>query len=77
MDTSLHTISNLFEQLGLDGSTSGITDFIKDHSIPAHVAINDAEFWNRSQASFIKDSLQEDGDWSEVVDQLDAMLRQN
>ncbi len=75
MDTSVHNITSLFSQLGLDNSPSGIETFVKSHKIKADIGIEDAEFWNVSQASFIADSLHEDSDWSEVIDQLDIMLR--
>ncbi|MDA8622147.1 DUF2789 domain-containing protein [Psychrosphaera sp.] len=75
MDTSVHSISGLFEQLGLDGTRSGIYHFVKEHNIPDDVTIDEASFWSASQSSFLRDSLESDGDWSEVVDQLDAMLR--
>lgn len=75
MDTSTHDISTLFEQLGLDGSQSGVTDFVKVHTIPDNMTIDQASFWTDSQRSFLRDSLEVDGDWSETVDQLDAMLR--
>ena len=75
MDTTQHTISTLFEQLGLDGSRSGIHHFVKEHSIPDDMTIDEASFWNDAQAQFLRDSLETDGDWSEMVDQLDAMLR--
>ena len=32
-------------------------------------------FWNSSQASFLKQVKDEDADWAEIVDQLNAMLR--
>jgi hypothetical protein len=48
---------------------------VKSHKIQDDLTIDEAPFWNASQASFLLDSLQEDGDWSEIIDQLDAMLR--
>ncbi|GHB75983.1 hypothetical protein GCM10008107_26790 [Psychrosphaera saromensis] len=75
MDTSVHDITALFAQLGLDNTPAGIENFIKTSVIADGVAIENAEFWNVAQASFIADSLQEDSDWSEVIDQLDTMLR--
>lgn len=75
MDTSVHNMNNLFAQLGLDDTRSGIYHFVKSHQIQDDLTIDEAPFWNASQASFILDALQEDGDWSEIIDQLDAMLR--
>jgi hypothetical protein len=75
MDTSVHNMNTLFAQLGLDNTRSGIYHFVKSHKIQDDLTIDEAPFWNASQASFLLDSLQEDGDWSEIIDQLDAMLR--
>ncbi|SBS26971.1 hypothetical protein MAQ5080_00687 [Marinomonas aquimarina] len=76
METQIHTINALFEQLGLDGSKRGIEQFVVDSSpIPSHVQIWDAPIWTESQASALKQMKAEDADWSEVVDQLDVMLR--
>ncbi|QTH63951.1 DUF2789 domain-containing protein [Psychrosphaera ytuae] len=75
MDTSNHNLTTLFEQLGLDGTRSGIYHFVKEHRIPDDMTIDEASFWTDAQRSFLRDSLDTDGDWSEIVDQLDAMLR--
>lgn len=75
MDTSKHDMHGLFEQLGLDSTRSGIYHFVKSHNIEADLMIEEAPFWSASQSSFLHDSLSEDGDWSEIIDQLDAMLR--
>jgi hypothetical protein len=76
MDRSNHNIPTLFAQLGLDNTRSGIYHFVKLHKIADNrTRLSQAEFWSPSQASFIEDALAEDGDWSEVIDQLDAMLR--
>ncbi len=75
MDTNLHNLTNLFAQLGLDNSTEGIDNFIKDHQINNSELLMKAPFWSTGQASFIKESLEQDSDWTEVIDQLDTMLR--
>ena len=75
MDTSNHNMTGLFAQLGLDSTRSGIYHFVKANNIEPDITIVEADFWSSSQASFIADSLEQDGDWSEIIDQLDAMLR--
>jgi len=75
MDTSIHNMAALFAQLGLDNKKSDIEDFINTNKIDKGVAIENASFWTKSQASFISESLKEDSDWSEVIDQLDILLR--
>ncbi|TDG15946.1 DUF2789 domain-containing protein [Seongchinamella unica] len=75
MDTSSHTLSCLFRQLGLPSSDTAMENFVKNNHLPKEIPLDHAAFWNAAQAQFIRESLDEDSDWSEVVDQLDAMLR--
>ncbi|MEC9388300.1 MAG: DUF2789 domain-containing protein [Pseudomonadota bacterium] len=76
MDTSKHTLSTLFEQLGLPSGQAEIENFIARHSpLPSEVAIQDAPFWSESQSHFLEEGLEEDSDWAEVIDELDALLR--
>lgn len=71
-----HQMSDLFSQLGLDNSERAIDKFIRDN----HLQHRDGElyraiFWSPAQAQFIKQAIDEDGDWAEAVDELDARLR--
>lgn len=76
MDRSSHTLSCLFAQLGLENSDTAIEKFIKDHKgLPARISLSEADIWNVSQASFLREAIEQDSDWSEVVDSLDARLR--
>ncbi|WP_396622458.1 DUF2789 domain-containing protein [Marinobacter sp. W-8] len=76
MDTSKHSLSTLFEQLGLPSGQAEIENFIARHSpLPSEVAIRDAPFWSESQSHFLEEGLEEDSDWAEVIDELDALLR--
>ena len=76
MDPSVHNLSSLFQQLGLDGSDEGIQSFLDDFSpLPSNVTLYKANFWTTAQAAFLKEAIDEDADWAEVVDQLDSMLR--
>lgn len=76
MDTSKHTLSTLFEQLGLDSDARSIENFVARHSpLPPEVAIQDAPFWSEGQSHFLEEGLEEDSDWAEIIDELDAMMR--
>ena len=76
MYTPIHSISSLFEQLGLGSSQKEMNAFIVAHSpLPAKIKLYDAGFWNKSQQTFLRQMKEEDADWAEIVDQLDAMLR--
>lgn len=75
MQTEIHRMSSLFAQLGLDSEPEAIEDFIANHKLPADVAIQDAPYWQPSQAKFLRDSLQEDAEWCEIIDELSIQLR--
>ncbi|NHI00300.1 MULTISPECIES: DUF2789 domain-containing protein [Oceanimonas] len=75
MEHIVHPFSELFEQLGLDASHKGIEHFLHNHRLPPEVELVEAPFWSHAQASFLKEGLQEDSDWAEVIDQLNASLR--
>ncbi|MDN3640666.1 DUF2789 domain-containing protein [Simiduia curdlanivorans] len=71
-----HAMAELFSQLGLDSSKTAIDQFIRNN----HLRHQDGElyraiFWNPAQAQFIKQAIEEDAQWAEVVDELDARLR--
>ncbi|GAA3714516.1 DUF2789 domain-containing protein [Oceanisphaera sediminis] len=75
MEHITHPFSELFEQLGLDASHEGIEHFLSTHRLPPEVELMDAPFWSASQAGFLKEGLQDDSDWAEIIDQLNASLR--
>lgn len=76
METGMHTLKDLFAQLGLPNGDAEIAAFIKAHSpLPDFVKLADAPCWTPSQAAFLREELAEDADWAEVVDQLSAALR--
>lgn len=76
MEMPIHSITSLFDQLGLDSDDKAIEDFINCHKpLPGGVELHKADFWSESQASFLKQVIDEDADWAEIVDQLDVMLR--
>ncbi len=75
MEFSIHKLSNLFDQLGLQSDQIAIESFIKTHSpLAADMLLADAPFWTSAQASFLRDEILNDADWAEVVDQLNASL---
>lgn len=75
MYTEAHSIKTLFEQLGLPSTESGIQTFLHNHQLHGKETIENASFWNASQATFIRDAKENDANWAVVVDELDAMLR--
>ena len=75
MDTSSHTIETLFQQLGLSSDPAAIENFIFNNHLEENIPLDHAACWNAGQAQFIREALDQDSDWCEVVDQLDARLR--
>lgn len=75
MDLKFHTLNALFAQLGLPNDDKFITQYIKEHHLENNVRIDQAAFWSENNAKFLRESIEEDSDWSGIVDQLDAQLR--
>lgn len=76
METNLHTINQLFAQLGLPADSDAINDFIESHRpIPEGLAISEASFWTEPQAKFLRQQILHDADWAIVVDDLSTRLR--
>ena len=76
MEQAFHRFSELFAQLGLPSDESGIRHFIATHApLPGDVDLADAPFWTPAQAAMLRDEIEDDADWAEVVDQLNVALR--
>ena len=76
MDFSSHSLNALFQQLGLPAADSDIDSFIRNHTLKSGIRLVDADFWTEAQSGFLEEALDEDADWTEIVDQLDSRLRQ-
>ena len=75
MDTSNHfSMKALFDQLGLPSEQDQIRNFIHAHTLKSQQSIENADFWSKSQASFLHEALLEDSDWTELVDHLSTSL---
>jgi hypothetical protein len=75
MDANLHTMSNLFTQLGLPADSSAIEEFISCHRpLGNEVALYRASFWTDAQRTFLKEEIIEDADWAGVIDELNSRL---
>ncbi|MGB7501023.1 MAG: DUF2789 domain-containing protein [Azonexus sp.] len=75
MEAQLHTMSNLFAQLGLPADPTAVDDFIAAHRpIGNSVALYRAPFWTAAQRAFLKEEIIGDADWAGVIDELNARL---
>ena len=75
MESTQHTLNNLFAQLGLPASDQEIETFIQTHShLAGYLTLAEAPFWTPAQAAFLREEILKDADWAEVIDQLNARL---
>lgn len=76
MDTSTHSLSCLFAQLGLPNKPEDIEAFLVRHGpLPQAEILANAEIWTESQKTFLHEAFKHDSDWSDVVDELNLRLR--
>ena len=76
METPIHTMADLFQQLGLDSEPAAIDAFVVKHRpLSDRVLLADAPFWNAGQASLLREEKAKDGDWAVVIDCLNSLLR--
>jgi hypothetical protein len=76
MEHPNHPFTELFEQLGLASDPESIKRFIERNApIPEEIPLPDAPCWNEAQAEFLREAIEADADWAEVVDHLNASLR--
>ncbi len=76
MEPPIHNLASLFKQLGLDCTNEAIKGFInRNGPVPSNLVLHEAEFWSASQAFFLKEAIEEDADWAEIVDELNVLLR--
>ncbi|WP_020167341.1 MULTISPECIES: DUF2789 domain-containing protein [Methylotenera] len=77
MESSIHTLNNLFAQLGLASDDAAIESFINSHQhLAGNLTLSEAPFWSTAQAAFLREEILKDADWAEVIDQLNARLHQ-
>ena len=77
MNAAIYRMESLFDQLGLVSSDDAIINFVKRHQLSADMAMEDALFWTPSQIQFINEAREQDADWVELVDELDALLHKS
>lgn len=74
MITAEPTMTNLFDQLGLDSSPEGIRQFILSHRLEKNTLLVDAPFWTDAQRALFSQQWHADATWALVVDQLSEAL---
>lgn len=70
------TVNDLFKQLGLPNSDEEIRSFLERYKpIPETMKLHEVPCWNKAQSAFLEEIIKDDGDWSYLADELDALLR--
>ena len=77
MNAAVFRMKSLFDQLGLESSDEAIIEFVKGHQLSNDMAMQDAPFWKPSHTQFFKEAREQDADWVELVDELDALLHKS
>lgn len=76
MEKQIHSLGDLFKQLGLGSDPVAIARFCVEHApLPDQTKLANAPFWSVQQSQFLCESVRDDADWAAVVDQLDLLLR--
>lgn len=76
MEAQTHTLKQLFTQLGLPDGPDEIAGFIAAHRPLANdVILHEAAFWSPAQRALLAEKIDDDADWSQVVDALNTLLR--
>jgi hypothetical protein len=69
-------MSSLFIQLGLPNAPEAIESFVQEHQgLSPDIPLAQADFWSPSQSAFLREAIENDSDWCEVVDELNSLLR--
>ncbi len=72
---AMHTLPQLFAQLGLPSEPPAIDAFVSAHRPLANdVALYRAPFWTPAQRTFLKEEIIEDADWAAAIEELNARL---
>lgn len=75
MERPIHSMSNLFAQLGQPSDELAIAHFIETRRPLANgVLLHEAAFWTPAQACFLREAILDDADWAEVTDELNVEL---
>ena len=75
IETTIHSMCNLFAQLGLPNDSDSIQQFITTHrGLNKGILISEAPFWTAAQSAFLKEEILMDADWVAVIDELNTAL---
>jgi Protein of unknown function (DUF2789) len=76
MDSTFHSMTELFDPLGLPSDEASNARFIGAHfPLVVTTRFYDAPLGSPAQAAFIKEKMRDDGDSVSVIDSLNTRLR--
>ncbi|MDM4768061.1 DUF2789 family protein [Pelomonas sp. SE-A7] len=75
MESPIHSLVDLFKQLGLPHEPAAIEAFIAKHRPQCQgCAIQDAPMWTPVQASFLREAIEDDADWAIAAESLTELM---
>lgn len=75
MERSNFNMHQLFAQLGQASDDVAMAGFFASHGpLAGEVRLHEASFWTPSQAGFLREALNDDAEWAEIVDALNVEL---
>ena len=75
MRSNIHTMTDLFQQLGLPSEPEAIRNFILQHEgVCTDCALPHAPIWTPSQRDFLEQAVADDSDWALPAEELAGML---
>lgn len=75
MEAQIHSMANLFAQLGLSAEPADIDNFIIERRpLSNGITICGAPFWTEVQSRFLQEEIIWDADWVGVIDELNSRL---
>lgn len=78
MEAQLHSMANLFAQLGLSAEPADIDNFITARRpLGNGITLYCAPFWTDAQKALLKEEIMWDADWVGVVDELNARFSEH
>lgn len=75
MENPLHSVKELFEQLGLQADVEAIEEFLAEKTpLRSGVLLTKASFWTSAQRAFLEEEMLRDADWVSSIDLLNILL---
>ena len=75
MENPLHSVKELFKQLGLPADVEAIQQFLSEKTpLQPGTLLANASFWTADQRIFLEEEWLRDADWVSTIDLLNTLL---